>query len=70
MMVAYIAVGLNIPFAVFLYSGFVEGIPSELDEAALIDGLWFHKDIFPYHHAAIEANHYHRYCFCRHGCME
>jgi len=46
MMVAYIAVGLNIPFAVFLYSGFVEGIPSELDEAALIDGCGFTRTFF------------------------
>lgn len=46
MMVAYIAVGLNIPFAVFLYSGFVEGIPAELDEAALIDGCGFTGTFF------------------------
>lgn len=46
MMVAYIAVGLNVPFAVFLYSGFVEGIPTELDEAALIDGCSFTKTFF------------------------
>ncbi len=45
-MVAYIAVGLNVPFAVFLYSGFVEGIPSELDEAALIDGCGFTRTFF------------------------
>lgn len=46
LMVAYVAVGLNIPFAVFLYSGFVEGIPRELDEAALIDGCSFTKTFF------------------------
>lgn len=46
LMVAYIAVGLNVPFAVFLYSGFVEGIPVELDEAALIDGCSFTKTFF------------------------
>lgn len=44
--VAYIAIGLNIPFAVFLYSGFVEGIPAELDEAATIDGCSFTKTFF------------------------
>ncbi len=44
--VAYIAVGLNIPFAVFLYNGFVEGIPRELDEAALIDGCSFTRTFF------------------------
>ena len=38
LMVVYIAVGLNLPFAVFLYKGFTEGIPEELDEAARIDG--------------------------------
>ncbi|SKB92646.1 raffinose/stachyose/melibiose transport system permease protein [Lachnospiraceae bacterium] len=46
MMVAYVAVGLNVPFAVFLYSGFVEGIPVELDEAALIDGCGFTRTFF------------------------
>ena len=46
LMVAYIAVGLNVPFAVFLYSGFVEGIPAELDEAALIDGCSFTRTFF------------------------
>ena len=44
--VAYIAIGLNIPFAVFLYNGFVEGIPEELDEAARIDGCSFTKTFF------------------------
>ncbi len=45
-MVSYIAVGLNVPFAVFLYTGFVEGIPRELDEAALIDGCSFTRTFF------------------------
>jgi raffinose/stachyose/melibiose transport system permease protein len=45
-MVSYIAVGLNVPFAVFLYTGFVEGIPGELDEAALIDGCSFTRTFF------------------------
>lgn len=44
--VAYIAIGLNIPFAVFLYNGFIEGIPEELDEAARIDGCSFTKTFF------------------------
>ena len=44
--VAYIAIGLNIPFAVFLYNGFVEGIPEELDEAARIDGCRFTRTFF------------------------
>ncbi|MBP5159386.1 MAG: carbohydrate ABC transporter permease [Lachnospiraceae bacterium] len=46
LVVAYIAIGLNIPFAVFLYNGFVEGIPRELDEAALIDGCSFTRTFF------------------------
>lgn len=45
-MVVYVAVGLNIPFAVFLYHGFVEGIPEDLDEAARIDGCGFTKTYF------------------------
>lgn len=46
LMVVYIAIGLNIPFSVFLYNGFVEGIPEELDEAAKIDGCSFTKTFF------------------------
>ncbi|GAB6108291.1 carbohydrate ABC transporter permease [Fusibacter bizertensis] len=45
-MVAFIAAGLNIPFAVFLYHGFVKGIPEELDEAARIDGCGFARTFF------------------------
>lgn len=45
-MVAYIAIGLNIPFAVFLYQGFACKIPEELDEAARIDGCSFTKTFF------------------------
>ena len=44
--VAYVAIELNIPFAVFLYVGFIEGIPKELDEAALIDGCSFRNTFF------------------------
>lgn len=46
LIVAYIAVGLNLPFAVFLYKGFAEGIPEELDEAARIDGCGFTRTFF------------------------
>ena len=45
-MVVYIAVGLNLPFAVFLYKGFIEGIPEQLDEAARIDGCSFARTYF------------------------
>lgn len=42
---------LGIPFLVFLYYGFFENIPKELDEAAIIDGCGpfqlFFKIIFP-----------------------
>ena len=49
--VIYVAIALNIPFSVFLYTGFMKTIPKELDEAALIDGCgmvgtFFHV-IFP-----------------------
>lgn len=45
--VIYIGVGLNICFAIFLVRGFLNSIPREIDEAALIDGcgsirLFFH----------------------------
>lgn len=46
LIVSYIAVGLNLPFAVFLYKGFAEGIPEELDEAARIDGCSFTGTFF------------------------
>lgn len=45
-LVAFIGAGLNIPFAVFLYHGFVQGIPEELDEAARIDGCNFTRTFF------------------------
>lgn len=35
---AMIYTGLGVPFALFLYHGFVKTIPRELDEAAVIDG--------------------------------
>ncbi|MBU9735623.1 carbohydrate ABC transporter permease [Diplocloster agilis] len=44
--VVYVAAGLNVPFAVFLYHGFVSGIPRELDEAAEIDGCGFTRTFF------------------------
>lgn len=44
--VIYIATGLNIPFAVFLYQGFLNSIPRELDEAALIDGCSMERTFF------------------------
>lgn len=46
LLVSIIAAGLNIPFAVFLYHGFIKGIPEELDEAARIDGCNFARTYF------------------------
>ncbi|MDO5425613.1 MAG: carbohydrate ABC transporter permease [Eubacteriales bacterium] len=50
-LVTFIHIGLNIPSPTFLYSGFITGVPVELDEAALIDGAsaetTFFKIIFP-----------------------
>ena len=45
--VIYIGLGLNICFSIFLVRGFLNSIPREIDEAALIDGcsstkLFFH----------------------------
>lgn len=46
-----ICVSLIMPLSVFLYYGFITGIPKELDEAAVIDGAGayriFFKVIFP-----------------------
>ncbi|MFC5468501.1 carbohydrate ABC transporter permease [Cohnella suwonensis] len=36
--VIFIYIALTIPFSVFLYTGFLKGIPKELEESALIDG--------------------------------
>lgn len=44
--VIYVAIALNIPFSVFLYTGFMGSIPRELDEAALIDGCGMVKTFF------------------------
>lgn len=31
-------VAINLPFSVFLYTGFMQGLPREVDEAAIVDG--------------------------------
>ena len=36
--IIYIATGLNLAFAIFLVRGFLNSIPKEIDQAALIDG--------------------------------
>ena len=50
-LVTFLHIGLNIPSPTFLYSGFIIGVPVELDEAALIDGAsperTFFNIIFP-----------------------
>ena len=46
-----IFISVNIPFSIFLYSGFIKGIPRELDESAILDGCGpirlFYQIIFP-----------------------
>ncbi|RED83949.1 carbohydrate ABC transporter permease [Cohnella phaseoli] len=34
-----VVVATNLPFAVFLFTGFIKGIPRELDESAFVDGF-------------------------------
>ena len=47
----YMYIGFGAPLAVFIYHGFIKGIPMSLEEAALIDGCnrkqMFFKIIFP-----------------------
>lgn len=49
--VIFIFVAMTIPFSIFLYTGFLKGIPQELEDAALIDGSGplrtFTKILFP-----------------------
>ncbi len=45
-LVTFLHIGLNIPSPTFLYSGFIMGVPEELDEAALIDGASPEKTFF------------------------
>ena len=45
-LVTFLHIGLNIPSPTFLYSGFINGIPVELDEAALIDGASSERTFF------------------------
>lgn len=41
-----IYIGLGVPFAIFLYHGFVKSIPRDMDEAAVIDGCGDFKLFF------------------------
>lgn len=47
----YMYLGFGSPLAVFIYHGFVKGVPAELEEAALIDGCTrtqtFFRIVFP-----------------------
>jgi len=45
-LVIYVGIGLTIPFSVFLYQGFLNSVPRDLDEAALIDGCSMEKTFF------------------------
>lgn len=42
----YMYMGFGVPLAVFMYHGFIKGIPLELDEAALIDGASRYRTFF------------------------
>ena len=39
-LVTFLHIGLNIPSPTFLYSGFITGVPVELDEAAVALSIW------------------------------
>lgn len=57
--VVLIFIAFRISFATFILTGFFEGIPKELEEAARIDGassfVLFRKIILPLSHSAISA---------------
>nr|WP_273387374.1 carbohydrate ABC transporter permease [Cohnella zeiphila] len=44
--VVFIYLGMLAPFSVFILSGFVKGVPKELEEAALVDGSGTYKTFF------------------------
>ncbi|MBN2983171.1 MULTISPECIES: carbohydrate ABC transporter permease [Cohnella] len=44
--VIFIYLGMLAPFSVFLLSGFVRGVPRELEEAALVDGSGMYRTFF------------------------
>ncbi|MFC5648591.1 carbohydrate ABC transporter permease [Paenibacillus solisilvae] len=44
--VIFIYLGMLAPFSVFILSGFVKGVPKELEEAALVDGSGTYKTFF------------------------
>lgn len=39
-------IGIRIPMAVFILTGFISSVPEELDEAACIDGCSYYKYVF------------------------
>lgn len=49
--IIFIHITVNIPFNLFIFSGFVNGVPTELDESAILDGCGpirlFYQVIFP-----------------------
>ncbi|RKP51544.1 carbohydrate ABC transporter permease [Cohnella endophytica] len=44
--VIFIYLGMLAPFSVFILSGFVKGVPKELEEAAFVDGSGTYKTFF------------------------
>ncbi|MCQ4871801.1 ABC transporter permease subunit, partial [Blautia producta] len=41
-----VALGLNLPFSIFLIRGFLNGIPIEIEQAAMIDGCSYIQVFF------------------------
>ena len=68
--VIYIGLGLNICFSIFLVRGFLNSIPKEIDEAALIDGCSSTKLVFQHHHAHAHAHPGDAAGVCGHGRVE
>lgn len=56
--------GFGAPLALFIYHGFVKGIPKEIDESATIDGAsgfrLFFSVIFPLLEVGYDYDHHHR----------
>ncbi len=47
--------GLQVPFTIFLYTGFLRALPREYGEAALVDGASHWQSFTPHHVPAAAA---------------
>ena len=56
--ICIIYLGFGAGLAVFMFTGFVKGIPLEIEEAALIDGCSPSAGIFQGFDSDFETNHY------------